>query len=134
MTHELDKYDVVVVTFNDSQRAIKQEYSYKMHASFKPEKGDTVVVESPYNGLVTCTVQRVMSKNSYGAERATKWVVDKVDCRFYHNLLEDEKARAVLAAKAVEDARKINTIEQFMQSLPVNSKARKYLKQAIAEL
>lgn len=134
MLREIDKYDVVVVTFNDSGRSVKNEYSYKMHASFKPESGDTVIVESPYNGLVTCTVVRVISKNAYGAERATKWIIDKVDCRFHRSLIAEEAQRNAEKEAALRLAHKVNAVEQLMRELPANSKAKKLLQQVVKAL
>lgn len=135
MTRELNKYDVVEVTFNTSNQAFKERvYAYKMHASMKPAAGDTVVVQSPYQGLVTCTVQKVLSKNTYGAERATKWVVDKVDCRFYHTLMASEAELAAAREADLRQQHKINTVQQLIATLPVNSKASKLLRQAIQSL
>ncbi len=131
MLRNIDKYDIAIVTFNDSTRTVKQEYSYKMHASFKPAAGDTVIVQSPYAGLSACTVVRVMSKNAYGAERAVKWVVDKVDCRFHHTLIAEEAQRNAAKEAALRLAHKVNVVEQLITTLPAGSKAKKLLQQAV---
>lgn len=130
---ETIKYDVVEVTFNNGNYGLKTYY-YKMHASMKPTVGDVVIVDSPSSGLVTVTVRQVYSKNAHHLRETTKWVVDKVDCRFYRTLLAAEKERQQARENAALMATRVNNVEQLMLSLPTGSKARKLLAQAVKAL
>jgi aminopeptidase N len=62
------------------------------------EVGDTLVVDSPSNGFTCVTVMSVQ-ETADSVEKATKWVVSKVDVAGYKERLERAERRKLLTAK-----------------------------------
>lgn len=91
--------NIVQVEFNSNNyqqtRTKKKKYNY--FCEFDVETGDTLVVESPVDGLVTVTVVGVSDGNE--PHLAKKYIVDKVDATSH--IKRNEKAIAKANAKAL---------------------------------
>jgi hypothetical protein len=62
------------------------------------EVGDTVVVDSPNSGF-TCVKVVSVTETAESVEKATKWIVSKVDVAGYKERLERAERRKLLMAK-----------------------------------
>ena len=62
------------------------------------EVGDTLVVDSPNSGF-TCVTVASVQETADSVEKATKWIVSKVDVAGYKARLERAERRKLLTAK-----------------------------------
>jgi hypothetical protein len=62
------------------------------------EVGDTLVVDSP-NGGLTCVTVTSVKETADSVEKATKWIVSKVDVAGHKARLEKAERRKLLTAK-----------------------------------
>lgn len=85
--------NIVIVKFGNSN----QTYSYMTDIE-GVEVGDTLIVDSPNIGYACVTVTSVQ-ETAHSVEKATKWIVDKVDVASYKERLEKVERRKLLMAK-----------------------------------
>lgn len=99
-----DIVTVGVVFLNGSR-----EYTYKCHRNLAVAEGDTVVVDSPRDGLVCVKVTRVDNYCDIDIESSItyKHVVCRVDTSHYEDILEREK-EFENNLRAMQRRRKIN--------------------------
>lgn len=87
---------IVSVKFNN---AYSQEKSYAYMTDIDDiAVNDLVVVESPSRGLTIVEVVSVQ-ETAEGIEKATKWVVDKIDVTAHKKRLADIEQRKLIVAK-----------------------------------
>jgi hypothetical protein len=85
--------NTVIVKFGTNN----QTYSYMTDIE-GVEVGDTLVVDSPTYGFACVTVTSVQ-ETAHSVEKATKWIVSKVDVAGYKERLEKMERRKLLTAK-----------------------------------
>ena len=76
------------------------------------EVGDTVVVDSPNSGF-TCVKVVSMTETAERVEKATKWIVSKVDVAGYKERLEKAERRKLLTAKLKKMQNEALEADQF---------------------
>lgn len=94
---------VVKVSFNSSK-------SYHYICDYPVEQGDTVVVDTPYNGLSCAKVESV---HDYPDSRATKRVVQVVDQTEYRAIQQREYRKAQLKKELDRRMEKIEDMARY---------------------
>lgn len=112
--------------FNDPRRKPKT-YTYKALLDDKLVDGDSVIVDSPHNGLTIAHVVKVDAKPRIDLNAAFpyKWIDQKVDRARYDDLLrqEEEFKDALLEVERVRQTEEV--LKGFKEHLPPDSEARK---------
>lgn len=91
-----------------------QLYSYKSEVEYA--EGDTIVVDTPSNGLVVVTVVGCTKGLTGGNFPKYKWVVAKVDRSRYDELVTNEAT----AIKHIEAAKRADTVRKELEALGVS--------------
>lgn len=86
------------------------------------EVGDTLVVDSPNNGM-TCVKVVSADESEVGLAKATKWIVCKVDTAAYHGRVEREARRKLLIAKLKKMQEEALEANQFAALAALNPDA-----------
>lgn len=117
------------------QRAPKR-YTYKAKLADKVEVGDSVVVDSPSNGMVVVDVVAVHAtpKIDLDAPFTYKWIVQKVDAEGYKRTLEQEDKFHEVMLEIERVRQRELLMQQFTANLPEGSEARKLFDDATAKL
>jgi hypothetical protein len=76
------------------------------------EAGDTLVVDSP-NSSFTCVTVISVHETAESVEKATKWIVSKVDVTGYKARLEKVERRKLLTAKLKKMQEEALEADQF---------------------
>jgi hypothetical protein len=99
--------NIVIVKFFGSN----QTYSYMTDIE-GVEVGDTLVVDSSNIGF-TCVTVTSVKETAHSVEKATKWVVSKVDVAGYKERLEKMERRKLLMAKLKKMQNEALEADQF---------------------
>lgn len=83
---------------------------------------DTVVVDSPNNGLTLVKVVSV-EETAEGVEKATKWIVDKVDVTAHKKRMADIEQRKLIVAKLKKMQAEMLEADQFAMLAANNPEA-----------
>lgn len=94
-------FKIVEVKFNENSK----NYAYKTFEDF--EVGDTAIVDSPYNGLVTVEIVKVHTFSEYGQDFKLKWIIQKVCTENYERIItmENKLSEKLSELKAARLAR-----------------------------
>jgi hypothetical protein len=97
----------VTVMFNSNT----QRYSYLTDIE-GVDVGDTLVVHTPSSGF-TCVMVTSVTETADSVEKATKWIVSKVDVAGYRARLEKDERRKLLTAKLKKMQNEALEADQF---------------------
>lgn len=101
-------------------------YTYKALVEDNIQPGDTVIVESPQEGLVLVTVMSVDAtpKIDLSAAFPYKWIVQKVNRARYDELLRQEDEFKEALVEVEREKQRETVLRDFQERLPEGSKAR----------
>lgn len=86
---ENPSFKFVAVKFqHENGKYESKVYTYKTHEDFEP--GDLALVDSPFGGIKTVEVQKVLRPHEVEGQFRFKWVVQKVDTACYNKLNDAE--------------------------------------------
>jgi hypothetical protein len=106
-------------------QAIRDNNSTKKYNYFTDDAtiviGDKVVVDSPYGGYVVVDV--LDTRDKLYDDRASKWVVCKVDDRAYRARLEASKRRAAILKVLESKAKRVEESQKFRYLASVDQDA-----------
>jgi hypothetical protein len=106
-------------------QAIRDNNSTKKYNYFTDDAtiviGDKVVVDSPYGGYVVVDV--LDTRDKLYDDRASKWIVCKVDDRAYRARLEASKRRAAILKVLENKAKRIEESQKFRYLASVDQDA-----------
>lgn len=92
------------------------------------EVGDVLVVHTPHSGY-TCVTVTSVDETADTVEKATKWVVCKVDVAGYNDRIEREERRRLLLAKLKKMQAEVLEADQFKLLAKLNPDAAKLVKE-----
>lgn len=105
-----------------------KEYTYKVPTNWEVKEGDTLVVDSPLEGLVTVAVTKVHESSDIDltAKFTYKWAVAKVDRAAYNEKVAAEKQHA----KTLKELQRKADIKRQLASLitDLGDEARAFLE------
>lgn len=111
----------------------EKTYVYKAPKDLDIKEGDTVIVNSPNRGVVTCFVCKVdeTADIDVNSQFTYEWIIGKVDFSSYKLRKEREKQFAALMLEIERKRQRENLINDFKQHLPEGSEARVLFEEVV---
>lgn len=118
--------NIVTVQYFGTGYASNKSYAYLTDIGGL-KAGDHVVVDSPNSGYTVVLVTSV-EETADAINKATKWIVSKVDVEGYQQRLERQKERETLMAKLKKMQAEMLERDQFATLAATNPEAAELVK------